>query len=64
MNARLLAPRLACALLPALLAACATPPKPKELEAYELLRTANNLQEANKRSPERSSSPTSLRPCP
>ena len=52
MNARTMAPRLACAVLPALLAACATPPKPKELEAYELLRTANNLQEANKKSPD------------
>ena len=51
MNARGLA-RLACAMLPALLAACATPPKPKELEAYELLRTANNLQEASKKSPD------------
>ena len=52
MNARAMAPRLACALLPALLAACATPPKPKELEAYEMLRTGNNLQEVNKKSPD------------
>ena len=53
MNGRAMAPRLACALLPALLvAACATPPKPKELEAYEMLRTGNNLQEANKKSPD------------
>jgi hypothetical protein len=52
MSTRALAPRLACALLPALLATCATPPKPKELEAYDLLRTANNLQEASKKSPD------------
>jgi hypothetical protein len=52
MNARTMAQRLVCAVLPALLAACATPPKPKELEAYEMLRTGNNLQEANKKSPD------------
>jgi outer membrane protein OmpA-like peptidoglycan-associated protein len=52
MNARTMAARLACAVLPALLAACATPPKPKELEAYEMLRSGNNLQEANKKSPD------------
>ena len=34
------------------IAACATPPKPRELEAYELLRSASNVQEANKKSPD------------
>jgi outer membrane protein OmpA-like peptidoglycan-associated protein len=47
------ATRLAAVLLPSLLAAaCATPPKPKELADYDLLRSANNLQEANKKSPD------------
>jgi outer membrane protein OmpA-like peptidoglycan-associated protein len=47
------ATRLATVLLPSLLAAaCATPPKPKELADYDLLRSANNLQEANKKSPD------------
>ena len=34
------------------LAACATPPKPRELEAYEMLRKDNNMQEATKKSPD------------
>jgi outer membrane protein OmpA-like peptidoglycan-associated protein len=33
-------------------AACATPPKPRELEAYDTLRRSNNLQEAGKKSPD------------
>jgi len=48
-------PRLArfgALLLPVAIAACATPPKPRELEAYDLLRSANNVQEANKKSPD------------
>jgi len=44
--------RIGALLLTTALAACATPPKPRELEAYDLLRSANNLQEANKRSPD------------
>jgi outer membrane protein OmpA-like peptidoglycan-associated protein len=36
----------------ALAAACATPPKPRELEMYDLLRQSSNLQEANKKSPD------------
>jgi outer membrane protein OmpA-like peptidoglycan-associated protein len=39
-------------LLAGAVAACATPPKPRELEAYELLRSANNVQEASKKSPD------------
>jgi outer membrane protein OmpA-like peptidoglycan-associated protein len=35
-----------------LAAACATPPKPRELEMYDLLRQSANLQEANKKSPD------------
>jgi outer membrane protein OmpA-like peptidoglycan-associated protein len=35
-----------------LVAACATPPKPRELEMYDLLRQSANLQEANKKSPD------------
>src|SRR5262249_11167000 len=46
------ASRVACVLLPAAFAACATPPKPPELQAYDLLRQTANLQEANKRSPD------------
>jgi outer membrane protein OmpA-like peptidoglycan-associated protein len=47
-----IATRIAAIMLPSLLAACATPPKPKELADYELLRSANNLQEASKKSPD------------
>jgi outer membrane protein OmpA-like peptidoglycan-associated protein len=36
----------------ACLAGCATPPKPRELEAYDNLRRTGNLQEAGKRSPD------------
>ena len=43
---------IAAFLMPALLAACATPPKPRELEAYELLRKNSNLTEAAKKSPD------------
>jgi outer membrane protein OmpA-like peptidoglycan-associated protein len=32
--------------------ACATPPKPRELEMYDLLRQSSNLQEASKQSPD------------
>lgn len=39
-------------LLGAGLAACATPPKPRELEAYDNLRRSSNLQEAGKKSPD------------
>lgn len=39
-------------LVAASLAACATPPKPRELEAYDTLRKTNNVQEAGKRSPD------------
>ena len=39
-------------LLPALFAACATPPKPRELEAYDQLRKNSNIAEATKRSPD------------
>jgi outer membrane protein OmpA-like peptidoglycan-associated protein len=39
-------------LLTGALVACATPPKPRELEAYELLRSASNLPEASKKSPD------------
>jgi len=31
---------------------CATPPKPRELEAYDLLRKTNNITEAAKKSPD------------
>jgi len=31
---------------------CATPPKPRELEAYDLLRKSNNITEAAKKSPD------------
>jgi outer membrane protein OmpA-like peptidoglycan-associated protein len=34
------------------LVACATPPKPRELEAYELLRRNANMAEVKKRSPD------------
>src|SRR5437763_10105133 len=44
--------RFGLLLLPAAIAACATPPKPRELEAYELLRSASNVQEASKKSPD------------
>src|SRR3954447_17479831 len=36
----------------ALAAACATPPKPRELESYELLRKSNNIVDASKKSPD------------
>lgn len=36
----------------ALLAACATPPRPRELDAYEALKRNPNIQEAAKRSPD------------
>src|SRR4029077_16589260 len=36
----------------ALAAACATPPKPRELESYELLRKSNNIVDAGKKSPD------------
>ena len=56
MSRRAIATHGAAVLLPsvfaALFGACATPPKPKELADYELLRSANNLQEANKKSPD------------
>ena len=52
MKTRMIATRIAAVLLPSLLAACATPPKPKELADYDLLRQANNLQEANKKAPD------------
>jgi outer membrane protein OmpA-like peptidoglycan-associated protein len=48
----MIATRIAAVLLPSLLAGCATPPKPKELADYDLLRQANNLQEANKKAPD------------
>ena len=51
MPARMTAARVALALLPAAIAACATPPKPRELESYDLLRQTSNLQEASKKSP-------------
>ncbi len=54
-TARRTAPRIALALLPAVLsifAGCATPPKPRELEAYDLLRKSANLQDASKKSPD------------
>ena len=35
----------------ALVAACATPPKPRELDTYEALRKNANIQEASKKSP-------------
>jgi outer membrane protein OmpA-like peptidoglycan-associated protein len=35
----------------ALMTACATPPKPRELDSYEALRKNANIQEASKRSP-------------
>ena len=35
----------------ALIAACATPPKPRELDTYEALRKNANIQEASKKSP-------------
>jgi outer membrane protein OmpA-like peptidoglycan-associated protein len=38
--------------LAGLLAACATPPKPRELEAYDKLRAGANLPEVKKRSPD------------
>jgi len=55
--ARRTAPRIAIGLLPAAavlstFAACATPPKPRELEAYDLMRKSANLQDASKRSPD------------
>jgi outer membrane protein OmpA-like peptidoglycan-associated protein len=43
---------LAVLLAGALAAACATPPKPRELDAYEALRKGANLQEASKRAPD------------
>jgi outer membrane protein OmpA-like peptidoglycan-associated protein len=55
MIARVMPPRLTrfgAVLLPVAIAACATPPKPRELEAYDLLRSASNLQEASKKSPD------------
>jgi outer membrane protein OmpA-like peptidoglycan-associated protein len=52
MNLRATTSRLALVLLPAALAACATPPKPRELEAYELLRKNSNLQDASKKAPD------------
>jgi outer membrane protein OmpA-like peptidoglycan-associated protein len=39
-------------LLAASAAACATPPKPRELEAYDNLRRSSNVQEAGKKSPD------------
>ena len=58
MIARATATRVAL-LLPAVLftlavmaAACATPPKPRELESYELLRKTNNIVDASKKSPD------------
>jgi len=44
--------RLGAVLLPVAIAACATPPKPRELEAYDMLRKGNNISEASKRSPD------------
>jgi outer membrane protein OmpA-like peptidoglycan-associated protein len=38
--------------LAAAFAACSTPPKPRELEMYDLLHKGANLQEANKKSPD------------
>ena len=35
----------------ALVVACATPPKPRELDTYEALRKTANIQEAAKKSP-------------
>jgi outer membrane protein OmpA-like peptidoglycan-associated protein len=52
MNARATVSRLVLVLLPAALAACATPPKPRELEAYDLLRKNSNLQDASKKAPD------------
>ena len=31
---------------------CATPPRPRELEAYDLLRKNSNLQDASKKAPD------------
>jgi outer membrane protein OmpA-like peptidoglycan-associated protein len=39
------------ATLAALAAGCATPPKPRELDAYEALRKNANIQEASKKNP-------------
>ena len=52
MSARPTPLRFALVLLPAALAACATPPKPRELEAYDLLRKNANLQDASKKAPD------------
>jgi outer membrane protein OmpA-like peptidoglycan-associated protein len=52
MNPNMKAKALGALLLAGTLAACATPPKPRELEAYELLRSANNIPEASKKSPD------------
>ena len=47
------APHKRAALAAALLvAACATPPRPRELDAYELIKHNPNVQEAAKRSPD------------
>ena len=43
---------IAAAALPAALAACATPPKPRELEAYDLLHKSGNVTDASKQSPD------------
>src|SRR6185436_9786715 len=55
MTARPMLPRfiqIGAVLLPVAIAACATPPKPRELEAYDLLKSASNVQEASKKSPD------------
>src|SRR5262245_16120056 len=44
--------RIGALLLTALVAACATPPKPRDLEAYEQLRKGANLTDATKKSPD------------
>jgi outer membrane protein OmpA-like peptidoglycan-associated protein len=43
---------LLAALLAGALAACATPPRPRELDAYEALKKTSNTQEAAKRAPD------------
>jgi outer membrane protein OmpA-like peptidoglycan-associated protein len=43
---------LAVLLAGALASACATPPRPRELDAYDSLRKSANLQEASKRAPD------------
>src|SRR5262245_42380739 len=44
--------RIGALLVSLMLAACATPPKPRELEAYEQLRKGANLTDATKKSPD------------